>query len=112
MESLELRIAKFKLSIHIEERDGVPSIVLQYNDALYSRRLMEDFALSMATALQHMTEYPDQPVRKVSLLDPDRRKQVEKLPDGRSRSCLHRALSSGTGTAGKAEARTYRTDSL
>lgn len=77
MESLELRIAKFKLSIHIEERDGVPSIVLQYNDALYSRRLMEDFALSMATALQHMTEYPDQPVRKVSLLDPDRRKQVE-----------------------------------
>lgn len=77
MESLELRIAKFKLSIHIEERGGSPAIVLQYNDALYSRRLMEDFALSMATALHHMTEAPEKPVRQISLLDADRRKQVE-----------------------------------
>lgn len=77
LEGLELRRAKFKLSIHIEPREGHPAIVLQYNDALYSRPLMEGFAESMAAALDHMIDDPQQPVRRVSLLGPRERERLE-----------------------------------
>ncbi len=94
MEGLELKRAKFKLSIHIEERDGTPAIVLQYNDALYSSTLMESFAVSMASALEHMTDAPGAPVKQVSLLDAARKKVLEKFRDtGEARIGLyHEAL--------------------
>ena len=77
MEGMELKIAKFKLSIHIEERNGSPAIVLQYNNALYSHELMENFAISMATALDRMAKEPSAPIKHVSLLNPIREKQLE-----------------------------------
>ncbi len=76
MESMELKISKFKLSIHIEERNGSPAIVLQYNNALYSHNLMESFARSMANVLQGMTDAPSTPLKHISLLDADREKQL------------------------------------
>ena len=72
MEGLELKSAKFHLSIHIEEREGIPSISLQYNDALYSTALMESFATSMAFVIEEMMKQPETAVKHLSLLDSER----------------------------------------
>lgn len=76
LEGLELKTAKFHLSIHIEEREGKPSISLQYNDALYSTALMESVATSMAFVLEGMMSHPEAPLKQVSLLDPTRAQLV------------------------------------
>lgn len=68
MESLELKVPKFKLSIHIEEREGKVCVVLQYNDALYSRSLMDGLAESIGTAVDHFITDPSGKIDSVSLL--------------------------------------------
>ena len=67
-DGLELREPKFKLSIHIEERDGAMVFAVQYNDALYSKALMERFAETLHEALANLIKEPTEPVSRVSLL--------------------------------------------
>lgn len=61
---------KFKLSVHVEERNGAPAFAVQYDDALYSPDLMERFAETLGMALGEITGRPEAPVRSVSLLSP------------------------------------------
>lgn len=70
-----LQDAKFKLSIHIEERDGSPVFAVQYDNARYSDRLMESFADTLETALKEILLAPDAPVRSISLVN-ERRKTL------------------------------------
>jgi non-ribosomal peptide synthetase component F len=60
--------AKFKLAVHIENRDGKPAVVLYYNDALYSRALMEGLAGSIVTVAERMTASADGKVRQLSII--------------------------------------------
>lgn len=69
IENLELLIAKFNLSIHIEEREGAPAVVLQYNNALYSNPLMSGFARAMATVIGRLAENPAAKLKQLSMLD-------------------------------------------
>lgn len=96
MESLELLIAKFKLSIHIEERDGIPSVVLQYNNALYSRSLMDGFARSMSVVIEQLASAPTTKVKHISMLDKQSREQIESFHEaGRAEietKLLHHSL--------------------
>ena len=66
---LEMNTAKFKTAIHIEDYKGKPSVVVQYNDALYSGELMRTLAKSVLCAVEHIIENPNGKIRKVSLLD-------------------------------------------
>ncbi len=66
MELLELAVPKFKLSIHVEERDGIVFAV-QYDDARYSKQLMEAFADTLAVALQNLMAAPDGAAAAVQL---------------------------------------------
>jgi amino acid adenylation domain-containing protein len=67
-EKLELERAKFKLSVHIEERDGKTCIVLQYNDAIYSEGLMRGFADAVAQVLYNIMDKPKDPAKHISML--------------------------------------------
>lgn len=64
-----MNTAKFKTAIHIEDYKGKPSVVVQYNDALYSGELMRTLAKSVLCAVEHIIENPNGKIRKVSLLD-------------------------------------------
>ena len=59
---------KFKLSVHIEEQDGEMVFSVQYNDALYSKALMERFSDTLLIALQNLIKDTSAPVSGVSLL--------------------------------------------
>jgi amino acid adenylation domain-containing protein len=67
-EALNNESAKFKLAVHIENRDGKPAVVLYYNDALYSRALMEGLAGSIVTVAERMTASTDGKVRQLSII--------------------------------------------
>lgn len=74
---LEMNTAKFKTAIHIEEQDGKPCVVVQYNDALYSKELMQTLAQSVVSAAKHIIEQPNGRIRSVSLLSQDQLKQLD-----------------------------------
>ncbi len=71
-----LETPKFKISIHVEERDGEFVFAVAYDDALYSQHLMERFADTLATALANMLNAPDAPVRAVSLMSDEERERI------------------------------------
>lgn len=75
--SFGLTMPKFRLCILLEERGGKPSIVLQYNDTLYSRALMQTLGESILTAAENMSGRFEAPVRKVSILSGNARRAVE-----------------------------------
>lgn len=68
---LEMDTAKFKTAVHIEDYEGRPSVVVQYNDAIYSGEIMKTLAKSVLCAVEHIIENPNGKIRKVSLLDGD-----------------------------------------
>ncbi len=76
---LEMDTAKFKTAVHIEEYDGRPSVVVQYNDALYSGEIMKTLAKSVLNAVEHIIENPNGKIRKVSLLGNDEAAQLERF---------------------------------
>ena len=67
-EALNLDSAKFKLAVHIEYKDGRPAVVLYYNDALYSRALMDGLAGSIVTVAERMMSSADAKVRQISIV--------------------------------------------
>lgn len=66
---LSLENAKFRTAVHIEEKNGKPCVVVQYNDALYSKELMQTLAKSVLNATKHIVENPCAKIRQVSMLD-------------------------------------------
>ncbi len=79
--SFQLETPKFHISIHVEERNGNYVFSVAYDDALYSQRLMERFADTLAMALQHMLDAPDAPVHTVSLMSDAERKRIRDFND-------------------------------
>ncbi len=79
IEDMESEKPKFKLSIHIEEWDGAPSVCLQYNDALYSRTLMEEMARSIAVCVSRMVEHPSGSLRELSLVTEEQRQTLDRF---------------------------------
>ena len=79
IDPLEMNSAKFKLSIHIETVDGKPSVVVFYNDALYSRALMEGLARSIVIAVGKMLSEPEGKIKKVDFIDKEREKELNEF---------------------------------
>ena len=73
---LTMDTAKFKITICIERVNNEPCIVIKYNDALYSKDLMQTFLKSVFNTTKHIIENPNEKIRKVSMLDD---KQVKEL---------------------------------
>lgn len=77
MEGLELRIAKFKISIHIEMSEGRPSVVVYYNDALYRAQTAENLAHSIVIAAEKMIASSGCRIRNIDLIDGHRAKLLD-----------------------------------
>jgi amino acid adenylation domain-containing protein len=88
---------KFKLSVHIEERDGDIVFAVQYNDALYSKMMTERFTETLLLALQNLIRDTSAPVCDISLLSENQRALIEKFnltQGGSSCGVLHRLFES------------------
>ncbi len=60
----------FRIAIFIEMYNGKPSIVLQYDDSLYSESLIRSLTESIVSAACNMVANLDLPVKKLSLMTP------------------------------------------
>ncbi len=76
-ESLELDVPKFPIAFYINEIDGVPSVLVEYDNGKYSRAMMESLAASVATAAKRFAEAPDALLTGISLLDEERTKVLD-----------------------------------
>ncbi|MBQ0024242.1 MAG: amino acid adenylation domain-containing protein [Bacteroidales bacterium] len=77
--SFGLDAPKFKIGVLVELHDGVPSVVLQYDDSLYSRFLMQSLGESIVTVARTMKASPDSPINKTSMLSEERKAVLEKF---------------------------------
>jgi amino acid adenylation domain-containing protein len=83
-EGLELKIPKFKTSVHIENRNGKIGVCVQYNDALYSKLLMDGFAQSIGSCVEHMMQTPNQSLKNISLLNKSELSKIKRFRESES----------------------------
>ena len=69
IESLELDTPKFRIAFYIQEKDGVPGVVVEYDNGRYSRELMQSLAQSVCNAAKAFVNHPEMALQQVSLLD-------------------------------------------
>ena len=105
IESLELDTPKFRIAFYIQEEEGVPGVVVEYDNGRYSESLMQSLAQSVCNAINAFIHHPEMALRQISLLDAEQtalldsfnqtdvpyddtqtivslfRKQVEQTPD-------------------------------
>ncbi|MBQ9466139.1 MAG: amino acid adenylation domain-containing protein [Muribaculaceae bacterium] len=74
-ELLELNVPKFKINIKIETR----GVVVQYDDALYSERLAQSLAESIATVADNMADEPMARVRSLSIVSGNQERELQRL---------------------------------
>ncbi|MGN1138265.1 MAG: condensation domain-containing protein, partial [Ruminococcus sp.] len=65
----DMEITKFKTAIYIENYKNQPCIVVRYNEALYSKDLMQTLVKSIFNTTMHIISAPDSRIRKISMLD-------------------------------------------
>jgi amino acid adenylation domain-containing protein len=76
IEEIVPQVPKFKISVHIEERDGRIGVCVQYNTALYTGETMEIFAESLGTAVKNIIDNPEKLIKHTSIVS---KKQAEIL---------------------------------
>ncbi len=90
IQGLESGQAKFPMTVRVIDRNGGGCIEVEYNDAIYSGKFIEEFAKSLVIVAEKFADSGRDRVRSISLLDKEResmlegyhaRKISEKLPD-------------------------------
>ena len=74
-ELLELNVPKFKINIKIESR----GVVVQYDDAIYSKELADALAESIVAVVGNMIGNTDSKVRKISIVSPSQEEALSKV---------------------------------
>ena len=69
IESLELNTPKFRIAFYIQEKEGVPGVVVEYDNGRYSHELMQSLAQSVCNAAKVFISHPEMALQQVSLLD-------------------------------------------
>jgi len=69
IESLELDTPKFRIAFYIQEKEGVPGVVVEYDNGRYSHELMQSLAQSVCNAAKAFVSHPEMALQQVSLLD-------------------------------------------
>ena len=72
-----LENTKFKVTVCIETHNDKPCVVVRYNDALYSRELMQTLAQSVLNSTKHIAEDPQGRIRAVSMLDDEQLRELK-----------------------------------
>ena len=69
IESLELNTPKFRIAFYIQEKEGVPGVMVEYDNGRYSHGLMQSLAQSVSNAAKAFIRQPERTLQQVSLLD-------------------------------------------
>ena len=69
IESLELDTPKFRIAFYIQEEEGEPGVVVEYDNGRYSHELMQSLAQSVSNAAKAFVQHPEMALQRVSLLD-------------------------------------------
>jgi len=69
IESLELNTPKFRIAFYIQEKDGVPGVLIEYDNGRYTPSLMQSLAQSVCNAINAFIRQPEMALLQVSLLD-------------------------------------------
>ncbi|MCR4872263.1 MAG: amino acid adenylation domain-containing protein [Bacteroidales bacterium] len=70
IETLELLLApKFRIAFYIQEKEGVPGVVIEYDNGRYSESLMQSLAQSVCNTVSAFICHPEAALQQVSLLD-------------------------------------------
>lgn len=77
MENLELNIPKFKIAFYIVDVNGQPAVAIEYDDALYSRDMMQELSQSVANVAQAFVSWKDSALSSVSLLNEEQTKILD-----------------------------------
>ena len=75
-ENMELNVPKFKIAFYIMEVEGKPSVVIEYDNGLYSKQLMQSLAEAVSQAVEAFSSQPDASLTGISLLS---KKQTDLL---------------------------------
>lgn len=74
-ELLELNVPKFKINIKIEDR----GVVVLYDDSIYSERLAQGLAESIAATAENMMRQPEAKVRHISIVSAAQEEELSRL---------------------------------
>ena len=77
IEGIEAGKSKFGITVRIIDREGRPSIEVEYNDALYSEKAIEEFLRSYSIVIGKFSAGGRDRLRSISLLDGERKEQLE-----------------------------------
>lgn len=80
-EVLDLKVPKFKLSVHIEETRDEFHIQALYNNSLYSADLIETFSQCFVLAVKCLISNPDTAVGGISILPVEHRLEIQHYND-------------------------------
>lgn len=78
-QEMELSAPKAKLSLQVVERDGKVIIVAQYNDALYSAKLVNRMLDSLRQVITNMISAPEAPIKSLSILSASQLAELEPM---------------------------------
>ena len=78
VEGIESGQAKFGITVRIVDRNGGPSIEVEYSDALYSGKAIEEFLKSYAIVIDKFAKSGRDKLRGITLLDKERQDILDK----------------------------------
>ena len=69
IEVLKLDAVKTRIAFHIQEQDGVPGVLIEYDNGRYSQELMLSLGHSIGNAVNAFIRQPEAMLKNISLLD-------------------------------------------
>ena len=78
VEGIESGLAKFGITVRIVDRNNGPAIEVEYSDALYSGKAIEEFLRSYTVVLSKFAEHGRDKLRSITLLDKERQDILDK----------------------------------
>ena len=81
LESLELNVPKFHISIYIKEYEGVPCVYLEYDKGLYSQELIQSLTNSISHVAQAFVSSPHESLTNITLTDARDTEQLDSFND-------------------------------
>ena len=81
IEFLDLNAVKFHIALYIAERDGVPGVIIEYENGRYSQELMQNLGQSISNVVDAFIRQPEAMLKDVSLLDKNQEALLDSFND-------------------------------
>lgn len=81
VETLRLDATKFRIAFYIQEQDGVPGVLIEYDNGRYSQELMQSLGQSIGNAVNAFIRQPEAVLKGISLLDKNQTALLDSFND-------------------------------